>query len=118
MTDKEIPQPILDLKTQVEDMMETARKVKGEDFASGVLFLLNAATTMKIVSKAVSAARQGAPLEVIEHLAEGVIGTIGAMTGAYLRSAGLSDDERAECIKFARNIDEKVGETEEALNKE
>lgn len=118
MNETELPKPIQDLRTNIEDMMETARKVKGETFASACLFLLNAATITKISAKLTIATKQGAPDEVLEHLMDGMSGALSALTGQHFRALNLPPEALREVVDFTRNVDDKVTEAEEALNKD
>lgn len=103
---------LADLSKNLEDVLDNAQAVKGENYRQYVTFLSNTATIVKILS-ALCAASRHPEAEALANLATSALVMNATAFGSSLK---LSRADRLEAMKLAKTIDAIVKTTNEAFD--
>jgi adenylate cyclase len=120
MSDQE-PQAIKNLSDAFADMFETAEAVKGERFAEMVGLILNTGSLVKVIGMAVHESMKTGEY-ILADTNNATRKTITRILNQHLSmfadAAGLSDEDVEEANRFAKEMQKKIDEAENAMGGE
>lgn len=94
---------------ELQDMLDTAQAVRGEDFADFARFLGNCNTATKIAAMAIRGNTE-LPDNVLEKMGESFCSLMSGMCNDYANVLQLSETLREEAMTLVDNIESKMAQ--------
>jgi hypothetical protein len=117
----EMPKQVEDLVTDLEDMMETAEAVHGEQFANFAAYLMNSKSVMKLMAIAVDMSiEEGKSILANEKhpIVDAMTSLMASNAKRCAEAAKLTEEQMVEVFKFTSALAKKTTGVMNTLNKE
>lgn len=95
------------IKDELKDILDTARAVRGDDFADFAAFLGNCNTATKIVAMAVRS-NPLLPEDVADQMGNAFCKILSELCATHADALDLSEDLREEAMTLVDNIENKM----------
>ena len=116
-----MPKQVEDLVTDLEDMMETAEAVHGEQFANFAAYLMNSKSVMKLMAIAVDMSiEEGKSILANEKhpIVDAMTSLMASNAKRCAEAAKLTEEQMVEVFKFTSALAKKTTGVMNTLNKE
>lgn len=103
-----------DLKTNIQESIDSIKAIKGEPYANAVSFLHLAANTNRLMVILTQEASMESRLMLVKQYAAMVQLGMGMIADAY----GMSDETVQEITDWAKQLDKRTGDAMDQINRE